>query len=99
MNIPAGLIADRFGRRAILIGGPLVTSVGMIGSGMADGIYTLLVWRFVAGAGAARYMSGAMVYLMDIARPDQLSRYVATNQWALSLGFALGPGLGGIGRC
>jgi len=95
-NIPAGMIADRFGRRAILIGGPLVTSVGMIGSGMADGIYTLLIWRFVAGAGSALYMSGAMVYLMDIARPDQLSRYVATNQWALSLGFALGPGLGGL---
>lgn len=96
VNIPAGMIADRFGRRVILIGGPAITAVGMIGSGFADDIYTLLVWRFVAGAGSAFYMSGAMVYLIDIARPDQLSRYVATNQWALSLGVALGPGIGGI---
>lgn len=96
VNIPAGMIADRFGRRVILIGGPLITAVGMIGSGLADNIWTLLVWRFVAGAGSAFYMSGAMVYLIDIARPDQLSRYVATNQWALSLGVALGPGIGGL---
>lgn len=96
VNIPAGLIADRFGRRVILVGGPAITAVGMIGSGFADTIWTLLIWRFVAGAGSAFYMSGAMVYLIDIARPDQLSRYVATNQWALSLGVALGPGLGGL---
>ena len=96
LNVPAGMIADRFGRRVILIGGPIVTSVGMIGSGLADSIWTLLIWRFVAGAGSALYMSGAMVYLIDIARPEQLSRYVATNQWALSLGVALGPGIGGL---
>ena len=96
LNVPAGFIADRFGRRAILIGGPAITSVGMIGSGLADSIWTLLAWRFVAGAGSALYMGGAMVYLMDIARPDQLSRYVATNQWALALGVSLGPGIGGL---
>ena len=96
LNIPAGMIADRFGRRVILIGGPLITSAGMIGSGLAGSIWTLLAWRFVAGAGSALYMSGAMVYLIDIARPEQLSRYVATNQWALSLGVALGPGIGGL---
>lgn len=96
LNVPAGYIADRFGRRAILIGGPAITSIGMIGSGMADSIWTLLAWRFVAGAGSALYMGGAMVYLIDIARPDQLSRYVATNQWALSLGVSMGPGIGGL---
>ena len=96
VNIPAGMLADQFGRRVILVGGPIITAVGMIGSGFADNIWTLLAWRFVAGAGSAFYMSGAMVYLIDIARPDQLSRYVATNQWALSLGVAMGPGLGGL---
>lgn len=95
-NVPAGMIADRFGRRVILIGGPAITAIGMIGSGLADSIWVLLGWRFVAGAGSALYMGGAMVYLIDIARPDQLSRYVATNQWALSLGVSMGPGIGGV---
>ncbi len=96
LNVPAGIIADRFGRRVLLIGGPIITSIGMFGSGAAGDIWTLLAWRFVAGAGSAFYMSGALVYLIDIAGPDRMSRYVATNQWALSLGVALGPGLGGL---
>lgn len=96
LNIPAGMAADRFGRRILLVGGPIVTSIGMFGSGLAGDIWTLLAWRFVAGAGSALYMSGAMIYLIDIAPPDQRARYVATNQWALSVGVALGPGLGGL---
>ena len=96
LNIPAGLIADRFGRRVVLIGGPLLTSIGMFGSGFAGDIWSLLIWRFVAGAGSAFFMSGALIYLIDIAPPDLRARYVATNQWALSVGVALGPGLGGL---
>ncbi|MCH1434095.1 MAG: MFS transporter, partial [Acidimicrobiales bacterium] len=65
VNVPAGIIADRFGRRILLVGGPVITSVGMIGSGLSDSIGELLVWRFVAGAGSAFYMSGAMIYLID----------------------------------
>ena len=96
LNVPAGIIADRYGRRYLLVGGPTITAVGMVGSGMADSIGELLVWRFVAGAGSAFYMSGAMIYLIDIARPEQRTRYVAINQWSLSVGFALGPGVGGL---
>ena len=96
VNVPAGIVADRFGRRILLVGGPIVTSIGMFGSGFADDIWTLLVWRFVAGAGSALYMSGAMIYLIDIAPPAQRARYVATNQWALSAGVAIGPGIGGL---
>ncbi len=96
LNVPAGLIADRYGRRVLLVGGPLLTAVGMFGSGQADTIWVLLAWRFVAGAGSAFYMSGAMTYLIDIAPPEKRTRYVATNQWALSVGVALGPGVGGM---
>jgi MFS family permease len=96
VNVPAGIIADRYGRRVLLVGGPLITSVGMLGSGQAGGIWELLVWRFVAGAGSAFYMSGAMIYLIDIAPPLKRTRYVATNQWALSVGVAIGPGVGGL---
>ena len=96
LNVPAGIIADRYGRRILLVGGPLLTAVGMFGSGQADGIWELLAWRFVAGAGSAFYMSGAMIYLIDIAPPEKRTRYVATNQWALSVGVALGPGVGGV---
>ena len=96
LNIPAGLIADRFGRRILLVGGPILTSIGMFGAGVANSISSLLIWRFVAGAGSAFYMSGALIYLIDIAPSNRRARYIATNQWALSVGVALGPGVGGL---
>ena len=96
LNVPAGLIADRFGRRILLVGGPILTSIGMFGSGFANSISSLLIWRFVAGAGSAFYMSGALIYLIDIAPSNRRARYIATNQWALSVGVALGPGVGGL---
>ena len=96
LNIPAGMWADRGGRRFLLVGGPLITSLGMIGSGLASTIWTLLAWRFVAGAGSALYMTGAQIYLIDIAADNQRARYLATNQGALLLGVSIGPAVGGL---
>jgi MFS family permease len=96
LNIPAGIWADRRGRRFLLVGGPLVTSIGMIGSGLAPSIWVLLVWRLVAGAGSALYMTGAQIYLVDIADPTQRARYIATNQGALLVGISSGPAIGGL---
>jgi MFS family permease len=53
LNVPLGLLSDRRGRRVLLVGGPVVTAVGMFGSGFAPDIWQLLAWRFVAGAGSA----------------------------------------------
>lgn len=96
LNIPAGIWADRAGRRFLLVGGPLITAIGMIGSGLAPTIWALLAWRFVAGAGSALYMTGAQIYLIDIAGEDQRARYIATNQGALLLGVSVGPAVGGL---
>jgi MFS family permease len=96
LNIPAGLWADRRGRRFLLVGGPLVTAIGMIGSGLAPSIWVLLGWRLVAGAGSALYMTGAQIYLIDIAEPGQRGRYIATNQGALLVGVSAGPAIGGL---
>ena len=96
LNIPAGLWADRAGRRFLLVSGPLITSIGMIGSGLAPNIWALLGWRLAAGAGSALYMTGAQIYLIDIAADDQRARYIATNQGALLLGVSVGPAVGGL---
>ncbi|MGH1489897.1 MAG: MFS transporter [Acidimicrobiales bacterium] len=96
LNIPAGIWADRRGRRFLLVGGPMLTAVGMIGSGLAPTIWVLLGWRFVAGAGSALYMTGAQIYLIDIAGPEERGRYIATNQGALLLGVSAGPAIGGL---
>lgn len=95
-NVPAGIFADRRGRRLLLIGGPLVTAIGMFGSGLSNGIWMLLAFRFVAGLGSGLYMTGAQIYLLDIAKPEQRGRFMATNQGALLVGVGFGPAIGGI---
>lgn len=96
LNVPLGSLADRRGRRLLLVGGPLVFAAGMAGAGMAGGIVSLTVWRFVSGAGSAMYMTGAFVYLTDISTPANRGRLIGANQGALLIGQAIGPGLGGL---
>ena len=96
LNVPLGSLADRRGRRLLLVGGPLVFAVSMAGAGLAGDIVTLVVWRFLTGAGSAMYMTGALVYLTDISTPANRGRLIGTNQGALLFGQAIGPGLGGL---
>ena len=96
LNIPLGSLADRRGRRFLLVGGPLLLAVSMVGAGMAGGIVSLTIWRFVSGAGSAMYMTGALVYITDISTPANRGRLIGTNQGALLFGQAIGPGLGGL---
>ncbi len=96
INIPAGAFADRRGRRFLLVGGPLVTAIGMFGSAISPTIWVLLAFRFVAGLGSGLYMTGAQIYLLDIARPEERGRFIATNQGALLAGVSAGPALGGF---
>ena len=96
LNVPLGVLSDRYGRRLLLVAGPLITAVGMVGSGLAGGLTELLAWRFVAGAGSAMYMTGAQIYLADISSPATRARFIGTNQSALLLGVSVGPALGGL---
>jgi len=96
LNVPLGLLSDRRRRRVLLVGGPVVTAVGMFGSGFAPDIWQLLAWRFVAGAGSAMYMTGAQIYLVDVSTPQTRAMFLGTNQMAISLGVSVGPGVGGL---
>ncbi|HJM75721.1 MAG TPA: MFS transporter [Dehalococcoidia bacterium] len=96
LNVPLGILSDRYGRRMLLVSGPIITGIGMVGSGLSQNIEQLLVWRFIAGAGSAFYMTGAMIYLADISTPENRARFIGTNQGALLLGVSIGPAVGGL---
>lgn len=96
LNVPAGILSERYGRRVLLISGPLIIFAGMVGSGLAQNFAELLAWRFVAGAGSALYMTGAQIYLADISNEHNRARFMGTNQGALLLGVSLGPVVGGF---
>lgn len=96
LNIPVGLLSDRFGRRLVLVGGPIVVAAGSFLSGTANELWLLLVWRFVSGAGSAMYMTGAAAFVTDIADDRTRGRMLGLNQASLLIGTSMGPALGGL---
>jgi MFS family permease len=96
VNLPAGFISERHGRRLLLFGGPAITVVGSVASGLAPTFAWLLVSRFVAGAGSAMYMTGAMILLTDITSDENRGRVMSIYQGSLLAGVSLGPAVGGF---
>ncbi|WP_260673986.1 MFS transporter [Comamonas aquatica] len=88
----SGPLADRFGRKAVLVGSVLVFAVGCLASGYAHDLQTLTALRFVTGLGLGAAMPNA-VTLMSEYCPDA-RRAMLTN--AMFCGFPLGAALGGF---
>ena len=95
LNVPSGALADKAGRRPLLVAGPLVTALGMFGCAAAGSLPELLLHRFVAGAGSAVYASGASATLADLSTSANRGRVLGANQAAALAGAAAGPALGG----
>lgn len=96
LNIPVGLLSDRFGRRLVLVGGPIIVAVGSFLSGTANDLWVLLLWRFLSGAGSAMYMTGAAAFVTDIADNQTRGRMLGLNQASLLTGTSMGPAIGGL---
>jgi DHA1 family multidrug resistance protein-like MFS transporter len=95
-NLPAGFLSERYGRRVLLVGGPAITAVASLAGGLAPTFGLLLASRFIAGAGSAAYMTGAMILLTDITTDENRGRMMSIYQGSLLAGVSLGPGVGGV---
>jgi len=52
-QIPAGFLGERFGERALLVAGTLVTAISFMCLGFVEGLISLVSFLFVGGMGAA----------------------------------------------
>jgi len=57
LQVPTGILADRFGRRLLLLPGYLVHAIGATASGLAGGAGGFLAARVVTGIGQSTYYS------------------------------------------
>jgi len=96
VNIPAGVAAQRFGRTALMSSGLALIALGNVMVGLSDSVTGLVVWRIVAGAGSASFMTGAMGYVADISTPANRGRLMSIQQGSLLLGVDIGPLVGGV---
>jgi len=95
-NVPSGYLSQRYGRRPLLMGGPLIVMVGSIGAALADGFASLLVWRLLQGFGTGVYLTASMASMADISPPNRRALNMAFYQSSLQLGASVGPAVGGF---
>ncbi|TQL02806.1 MFS transporter [Cellulomonas sp. SLBN-39] len=93
-NVPAGLLADRVGARALLLGGGAGLVVVTAATALADDLASLLVLRVLAGALGGTVVTVGLALLAARAPGDARGRVMATAQAAQLTGAAVGPVLG-----
>ena len=90
-----GWLANRFGRKIVLFGGIVLWSLASIGSGLAEGLGALLLWRALTGFGEASYQSLAPSWLADLYRPKWRNLVFSLYMLRNKIGGALAFGIGG----
>jgi DHA1 family multidrug resistance protein-like MFS transporter len=96
IDMPTGRLADRLGRRPVLIAGPLILALAAIGAGLSQDFWQLLVFRFIQGLGSALYTTAAMIMIADVATPDNRGHLMSLYQGSMLIGNSLGPAVGGF---
>lgn len=94
-NLPAGRLADRIGRRPLILTGPILTGFGAILAGFAPTFWLLVGARFVQGLGSAMSATVSMTVLADISTPETRGRTMSVFQGSLLIGASIGPSIGG----
>ncbi|MEO0732193.1 MAG: sugar porter family MFS transporter [Bacteroidota bacterium] len=84
--LTGGFPADKYGRKATLIGIALLFLVSAIGSALAGDVVQLSVARFIGGLGVGASSVVAPLYITEMAPADYRGRLVAAFQFNLVLG-------------
>lgn len=71
LQIPAGLLTDRYGARAIAAGGTVLMSVGAIAFGLAGSFAVAFAGRLLVGCGASVLFVAALRFAANWFRPDE----------------------------
>lgn len=91
--LPAGLLSDRFGRKAVMWGGLALYIVGAIGSILAPTLEWMFVARFVWGLGGAGPRVAALAMIRDGFTGEQMAKQMSFVMAVFLLVPAVGPAL------
>ncbi len=95
MDIPAGFLSDRFGRKRNMILGLVLIILSSIAAGLAGNYTWLILARIVGGIGSALYMTSATTWVAQISAGKSRGRYMSLYTGLVFAGTAFGPTVGG----
>lgn len=90
----AGHLADRRGRKRIVVAGALLTAISGLLLFVPAGVPGLIVSRLFLGAGEGAVYTAGSAWIVDLAPPDRRGRIIGLYGLAIWGGLALGPPLG-----
>jgi AAHS family 4-hydroxybenzoate transporter-like MFS transporter len=88
----SGPVADRFGRKAVLLASVIVMGAASVAAAYAGDLQALTIWRFVTGLGLGAAMPNAVTLVAEYTPKSR--RALLTN--AMFCGFPVGSALGGF---
>jgi DHA1 family multidrug resistance protein-like MFS transporter len=95
MDIPAGVLADRFGRKRNMIFGLILVVLSSIAGGTAESYSWLIFARVAEGLGSAFYVTSATTWVAQVSAGEYRGRYMSLYSGLLFAGAAFGPTIGG----
>jgi MFS family permease len=95
LSLPAGFLADRFGKRSLLLLSIVIGGVSQAGLGIAGSVAPLFLWQALAGVGAAAAQAALMAALVDAVPAARLGRAIGWLTLAFQVGLLLGPAAAG----
>jgi MFS family permease len=90
----AGHLADRRGRKRVVVAGALLTVASGLILFVPAGIPGLIVSRLFLGAGEGAVYTAGSAWIVDLAPPERRGRIIGLYGLAIWGGLALGPPLG-----
>jgi EmrB/QacA subfamily drug resistance transporter len=94
--VPAGRLADRFGRKEAFLLGLGLFGVASLGAAFSGSIWVLVGFRVLQAIGAAMLTPASLGLVLTTAPPDKVAQYVKIWFTSGALSATAGPVLGGF---
>jgi MFS family permease len=95
-SLLGGVLADRLGRRPVLLGSQLSTAATLVALGLTTAPSAVLVLCGLLGLTSNTSRPAFSAMMTDLVAPEDRVRAFSLNYWAINLGFAIAPVLGGL---